>query len=253
MHSAINKGYLCGEMHSLSCVPRGVWTRYSWVIYSNPDVIITPEFFLRLHARLPRLVANTFLLADRFPGGYHHRPRYSMEVFVFRTSLMWLPREATPEGAISTERNDTVWHAASRRCLHPPRGSGRVIPEDLLYVILRELKLPVEVPLGALMNEMRDKNGRTQLFPGGIWHAHNHQLAREYLQASERGENVHMNATLFSHFHKLMSLASASSSVLQREVNSASIFCAAHFCSCKGGQLYGGKGWSAGIDSRPFL
>ena len=103
------------------------------------------------------------------------------------------------------EPNESVWHAASRRCLHPPRGR-KVIPEDLLYLIPHGLKLSVEVPLGALINEMRDMHGRTQLFPGGIWHAHNLQLAREYLHASERGENVHMNATFLAHFHKLMNV-----------------------------------------------
>lgn len=125
-----NPGYLCGETASLvQAAP--VWSRYEWVLYSNPDVVVTPELFANLAARIDKEDTKTTpvdLIVDRFPGGFHNQRRYSMEFVVMRTArissatapLAVGKRVATSAGLTEAR----AWHAAQTSLVPPVLSVG---------------------------------------------------------------------------------------------------------------------------------
>jgi hypothetical protein len=211
MHSSRNEGYRCGEMLSLASSP-SVWSRYAWVLHTHTDQLITPEFYLRLEVHLARLEPSIAFVLDPFPGGYHRLPRYNMEVVVFRPELMWIPN-TTDDGASHTSQqvhdsiaphgNRTVFDLCLEFCTRPPT-KFHAIPEDLLHIFSRQQKLKVDSTLGAAPKAMRLWNGKTQLFPGGVWHTHNATAIAAYLSAVERGESVMLDSDFYHYYMEVM-------------------------------------------------
>ena len=82
---------------------------------------------------------------------------------------------------------------------------GRVFPEDLLYIIPRKHNLTIDAkPLGATAPVMRGQDrstfGKTQLFPGGTWHAHNATAVASYLSDLENDVSPAFNPSYWRHY-----------------------------------------------------
>ena len=221
-----NPGYLCGETSSLvQAAP--VWTRYDWVLYSNPDVVVTPELFASLAARLAkeeRKEKPVDLIVDRFPGGYHKQVRYSMEFVVMRTAK--LRTAAAPVGAGRPLKASVPLVAAraslavaARTEAQPIEPANYVvsafadillrcvverghIPEYLLHVLELERGLKVGL-LGAVeyltfcraydsavQRGVKKAGPKTFLYPGSIWHNHDEVAVEAYLRGQERNASA---------------------------------------------------------------
>lgn len=194
IHSPVNAGmrherspgYLCGEMGSLvGAAP--VWSQYTWVLYSNPDVVVTPELFARLSTKL--LEGSFDIMLDRFPGGAHRKIRYAMEYVAFRVRSMLGGSPPLPALAFDE---------ALRLCL-TERG---IFPEDILYRLVQSYGLRV-APLGAVQyltfnkaynNAVRAGKKRagakTFLYAGGIWHNEDFEQVDAYLKEEEANSSA---------------------------------------------------------------
>ena len=223
LHSPINPGarvenapgYLCGELASLvQAAP--IWSHYAWVVYSNPDVVVTPELWSMLATRLVEEEGKPkppdFLL-DRFSRGYHAKDvRYSMEIVVFRTERIQCAetcRIASPRSPFSIAPPSvsrgkmlgtaTVHYGAAfsdllHLCVAKPRAN---IPEGLLRDLVEARMLRVQ-PLKAvryltfsakhnrkMQHGVRKVGAKTFLYPGGVWHNHNASAVEELLRSEE--------------------------------------------------------------------
>ena len=205
IHSPYNLGYLCGEWSSLSSCAH-VWLRYDWVLHAKTDIVFTPEFLLRLSARLPRAAADVALILDPFK---QRPPRYNMEVFVWRPRNVLVGNNATRDAGTP----ETMFHVGSRLCISrlPKSSSERPrmpFPEDMLYFIPKQHGLKIDSePLGASNLFMRPDlaHARTHMFPGGTWHAHNATLYSKYLDAIEHdGGNPYLDPHVMVAYVRLM-------------------------------------------------
>ena len=199
-------GYLCGEMATLA-ESSPVWSRYRWVFYSNPDVIVTPEFFVNMSARLvddeSQSQKPVALYADHFPTAsrWGRTTRYAMEYLVLRTRSMVL-HSGTARNR--SRRASSVFERAAAECLTSPRG---IFPEVALRKIQLQHALKVQ-PLRAV-NYLRSRQAevadllgqnvlarlappnwdvgvtKTALVAGGVWHNENLELADAYLRGLE--------------------------------------------------------------------
>jgi hypothetical protein len=197
-------GYMCGEFASLADAAP-IWSRYGWILYSNPDVVVTPELFARLAERLEsdhlhrrprnRRWRPPDIFMDQFPGGIKNKYRFAMEFLAFRSTTMLLSVGAS-EGANASN----AFVRALQMCL-TVKG---VFPEELLTRIALLCHLRV-APLGAIKYlkfsrgfEIQARHNRSRhlfnstsagaktfLYPGSIWHNHDHKQVQQYLSSEE--------------------------------------------------------------------
>ena len=204
LHSPDNAGYECGEFASLAASSQ-VWSRYAWVMHTHPDVVVTPEFYLRLSVRLPRLESNVGFIGDSYQSTAHIG--YNMEAWVFRPRLMLRPNNSP---AAVDQPPHSIFKTAAESCIGHSTGSSvrKMWPEVLLRQTMQKNRVRVdEAPLGAAHIPLKDENnlnglqrGATPLFPGGTWHAHDQRAYASYVDLVESGANVHMNRSLFKSY-----------------------------------------------------
>ena len=206
LHSSLNPGrriekkkagYACGELASLASA-QPIWSRYEWAIYSNPDVLATPELLSRLHADFFQppsgRAAKADMLLDFMKGSWRGKS-YAMEYVVFRSASMLLHPLRRHAGG------ETVWAAALHTCL-----TMKEPPERILGLMTSEFKLTVP-PLRAVRHLTFPKEqdawyrgqqalgtsndvigfAKTLLYPGGVWHNENISQLSRYLDEEEAG------------------------------------------------------------------
>ncbi|KAL1512402.1 hypothetical protein AB1Y20_005659 [Prymnesium parvum] len=203
IHTSMNMGYYCGELHALAASIR-IWRRFAWVLYtSGPDCMLTPSGASRLAKWVkggneparhtpehPSFLGFPFL---SIPG----QRRWAMDMFVF-----W-PHRGFLTQAANVGPNDagtgSAWLNATRWCLfgwapgellpviHVTKAGARAdystIPEMLLNEIRERFELTFgEFPGGGGYQFARLKDTAEQpaltwgrkRFPQSLWHSHNH-------------------------------------------------------------------------------
>jgi len=188
-----------------------VWSHYQWVLYSNPDVIVTPEFFVNMSARLTddesrsgRLVD---LYADRFPTASTRgrTTRYSMELLVFRTRSM-IFRGSTASVLHSVFEKAAVDCLSSARGIFPEVAMRTIVLKHAMRVKLLEAVYYVRSSQAEVTDLLRQHvlarlapQGwnvgvtKTALVPGGVWHNEDMALANEYLHGLETHPSCALN------------------------------------------------------------
>jgi len=103
LHTKMNLGYLCGELHSFAATS-GVWRKFPWVMtISGPDVLPLPAEISLLGRLISRAHASTALLYDRFrtspndPRSFVEE-RYNMDLTIFFPPLWLLPADNDDDG-----------------------------------------------------------------------------------------------------------------------------------------------------------
>lgn len=225
IHSPLNPGgrheskpgYLCGEFGTL-VASTPIWSRYRWVLYSNPDVYVSPELFQRLGARLS-LGENTTetdsgeppadAYLDRFPvlkqRGRKVGRRYAMEYVVFRSSRALLVHPGSHDARMRTHMTqllastdkppqaDSIFADGLDQCLTQPRS----VPEEVLaqmasrhHLRVRTLGAIHYLTFGSTFNYWVRAGAltayaKTHLFPGAVWHNQNHTQVEEVINGEE--------------------------------------------------------------------
>ena len=138
VHTGINTGYRCGLLQALASTHR-IWYRYSFVIFTHPDVYLFPPAVRELGTQLAT-TADTAMLASPTRMFWYRlrRPKaFLSDLFVFRPAL--LPRPPTSQ--IWTRRRQSRWvnsslfwgHASDVCYFSYLEGRGLIKPEMVLY------------------------------------------------------------------------------------------------------------------------
>jgi hypothetical protein len=90
VHTGANTGYRCGLLHSLAATQR-VWRRYSFVVFTHPDVYLLPPAPSELGAAVRGAPRAAFLGSETrmFWHGASRPGAYLSDLFAFRPG--WLP------------------------------------------------------------------------------------------------------------------------------------------------------------------
>eukprot|EP00966_Prymnesium_polylepis_P211419 4895984-Prymnesium_polylepis.2 len=91
VHTPVNIGYRCGELHSLYMVVH-IWSRFAWVLYVKPDTYVTPLGIFRTSTFLANPNHSSYaIFYNRFPNVGR---AVQMDCLVFRPQLLLDTRHA---------------------------------------------------------------------------------------------------------------------------------------------------------------
>ena len=182
IHTGINIGYRCGLLHSIAATRR-VWARYSFVVFTHPDVFLLQP----APAELERAVAidtDVALLATptkMFWYGKRRGGAFLSDLFVFRPARLpgadgrEVHAKTFAEPLAGTRTWDAYWGSASVACISSYWRRRQLLkPEQALHEVREALNASfVTLPLVRSESGTRNQWQRGRPSRSGVWHTHN--------------------------------------------------------------------------------